>query len=150
MTPASCNSRGQAVTVEGADMPIVETHDARDHTPTQPLVVIEHEAALNRRDEDITYVYIASDLRGRIIYVGITHDVYVRMAGHSRNSAWYPQMRHLRTEVHRTREDAGRRERELIRLYCPPYNKDHNGRPEFSYMRRTAAAARLRELEATT
>ncbi len=110
----------------------------------EPLERREHHA-VSGRDGDRTYVYLASDEVGRLLYVGITSDVYKRFADHASKSAWYPRMAHVRTELYRTRLDAADRERQLIDRHCPPYNVAlQTRRHSLRYIRHVAEATRLR------
>jgi len=88
---------------------------------TEPLET-SADRALAGRGGKKTYVYLASDERGRLLYVGITSDIYRRFGQHAAKAVWYPKMAHLATELYATRDQAARRERQLIERYDPPHN----------------------------
>lgn len=71
-------------------------------------------------------VYRYYDHAGRLIYVGITARGIVRQHEHNGTSEWWPFVARQEIEHCRDREEALRVERELIKLYRPPFNKVHN------------------------
>jgi hypothetical protein len=69
------------------------------------------------------FVYFASDQTGRLLYVGVTGDIFVRVSQHAVTAPWYPDMHHLRVETYPTRADAENREAEAIATLSPAHNK---------------------------
>lgn len=78
--------------------------------------------SVSRWGEDECYVYMAYNEDRRLLYVGISTDVFRRMGSHATSAEWYPQMCYLMLEVYPTRRDAEDREAELIHDYRPRYN----------------------------
>lgn len=72
---------------------------------------------------DETYVYRAYCRCGDLLYVGITSDLFNRLAGHRRaKAAWEPQAVRLEWELHPSRRAAERVESRLIRTLHPIHN----------------------------
>jgi len=69
-----------------------------------------------------TFVYVAYDINNKVLYVGITDDLFGRMASHRQSSAWWQRMERLTWEEWSNRDVARMLERELIGRYCPEYN----------------------------
>lgn len=73
-----------------------------------------------------THVYVAFDDNGQALYVGVTDDLFARMASHRRGSEWWPSMVRLTWEEWPDRKSALRKELILIRRYRPTFNKVGN------------------------
>lgn len=72
-----------------------------------------------------TIVYRACSPTGDLLYVGITDQLYQRMAAHSASSPWWHLADHLLLEECATRSAARVREAELIQRFAPPFNVQH-------------------------
>ena len=106
-----------------------------------------HEFAPLKRQPGVHYVYLASDARGRLLYVGIAEDVYRRLGQHAAASEWYDAMEHLTVEVHRSKEQAANREALLISVHAPPHNRQLRAGYNSANRRRMAAIARVQRLK---
>jgi predicted GIY-YIG superfamily endonuclease len=73
-----------------------------------------------------TFVYVAHDGDDKVIYVGITDDLFGRMSQHRRMSRWWNRMVRMDWEEWPDRDAALRKERILIRRYRPPFNVINN------------------------
>lgn len=73
-----------------------------------------------------TSVYLYYDVNGTLIYVGITDRGVTRNREHNSRAEWWPFVASQEVEHFATRREAADRERELIRRYRPPFNKQHN------------------------
>lgn len=79
---------------------------------------------------DGTIVYLAYSKPGWtrrtpnsvLLYVGITDNLYQRMAQHATKSEWWQDAVRLELEVFETRHQAQVREKELVRTFAPPFN----------------------------
>jgi predicted GIY-YIG superfamily endonuclease len=80
-----------------------------------------------------TSIYRYYDRDGKLIYVGITGAGMIRQTQHNRMADWWRFVSTQEVEHVDTRQDALRRERELIRLHRPPFNKEHN--PDWQKLR---------------
>lgn len=70
-----------------------------------------------------TYVYRGYCRCGDLLYVGVTNDIFSRLAGHRRaHSAWEMKMVRLEYDIYQTRPEALRVERRLIGTLGPLYN----------------------------
>jgi predicted GIY-YIG superfamily endonuclease len=85
-------------------------------------------ATCNGNSRGEHYVYLASDKRGRILYIGQTVDLFARFAQHRQQASWYPDLAHVKVDVFHHRDDALRWERYLIERWNPPHNIDHVNR----------------------
>lgn len=74
----------------------------------------------------ITSVYRYYDGRGALLYVGITSRGINRNYEHNLTQEWWPFAAVQHIEHYERRDDAERRERELIREFRPPFNSAHN------------------------
>jgi excinuclease UvrABC nuclease subunit len=72
---------------------------------------------------DLSYVYRAYCRCGDLLYVGVTCELFTRMAWHRRQSRWEFKMARLEWETYRTRAEADRVEKHLIDTLNPLYNK---------------------------
>lgn len=77
-------------------------------------------------DNSITSVYRYYDGRGALLYVGITSRGMKRNQEHNHSQDWWRFTATQTIEHYERREDAERRERELIREFRPPFNTAHN------------------------
>lgn len=80
-----------------------------------------------------TSVYRYYDRAGVLIYVGITKQGTGRNAQHNAHAEWWPFVASQEVEHHATRSLAMERERDLIRRFSPPFNKQHNRNHEVAY-----------------
>ena len=69
------------------------------------------------------YLYRARDSGGRLLYVGVTWDLRLRMRVHSRHAAWWPEVATFDLELFFTRHEALRAERAAIGHEMPIYNR---------------------------
>lgn len=138
--PRTADTAGVRTPKIGAWMPVQPYRE--------PLETSEHRAVSNQGDGK-TFVYLASDELGRLLYVGITSDVYRRLGEHAGASAWYGKMAHVATELYPSRQQAARREQQLIERHAPPHNiLFQRGAEAYRNMARIAAikAARVPDL----
>ncbi len=112
---------------------------------TEPIETSSH-SAVPRRGGDKTYVYLASDELGRLLYVGITSDVYRRMGQHAVASPWYDKMAHVATELYATRRQAAKREQQLVERHDPPHNTMLKKRAEAQRNMRRVAEAKAKRV----
>jgi hypothetical protein len=75
---------------------------------------------------DPTSVYRYYDPAGMLIYVGITRQGMGRNVQHNRKAEWWQYVARQEIEHHESRFLAAKREKELIRRFRPPFNKQHN------------------------
>lgn len=79
---------------------------------------------------DPTEVYYLSDRRGRLLYVGMSRQLDVRVEQHRWKQPWGDQIAHVRSEQFNTRAEARQREAEAIRRLSPIHNvRRETGRP---------------------
>lgn len=78
--------------------------------------------SLNGKARGEYYVYIVSDERGRLLYIGTTNDLFTRFAQHRTKANWYGDMAHVKVEVFHRQDDARRWEYYLIGRFNPPHN----------------------------
>lgn len=69
-------------------------------------------------------VYRAFDERGRLLYVGCTHDLSGRLEAHRATSAWHPLATRVEQSAPATFEDARAAEAHAIKTEEPLYNYD--------------------------
>jgi predicted GIY-YIG superfamily endonuclease len=67
-------------------------------------------------------VYRAYDAEGNLLYIGMTTQNVGRMTQHARDSGWWPRTVRLELEHLPSREEALRRERQLINALRPEAN----------------------------
>lgn len=77
-------------------------------------------------ERNATSVYQYFDENGVVVYIGITSRNVRRQGEHDKGKAWWPFVASQSVEHFDTREQAHRREVELIRQYRPPFNVQHN------------------------
>lgn len=75
---------------------------------------------------DPTSVYRYYDAADMLIYVGITRQGMGRNVQHNGKAEWWPYVTRQEVEHCATRGEAMAREKELIRCFRPPFNKQHN------------------------
>jgi predicted GIY-YIG superfamily endonuclease len=73
-----------------------------------------------------TIVYVARAITEEILYVGITDNLFSRMAQHQRQSRWWDSMDSLSWEEWPDRDAALQQEERLIKRHRPPFNTTHN------------------------
>ncbi len=76
---------------------------------------------VNLRSEG-TLVYRAYTADKRLIYVGMTDDIFQRMAAHRSGSEWWGFAEYLMVEEYPTRSQASIREAELVAMHAPRFN----------------------------
>lgn len=114
-------------------------------TPQEPSAVSRTSVPVLAKDPGRHYVYLASDSRGRLLYIGVTTDVFRRMGNHADRAPWYPNLAHLEVEEHASRDEALRREAHLIRRFAPKHNTLHTrSAVAYARMRQVADAKRNR------
>jgi predicted GIY-YIG superfamily endonuclease len=74
-------------------------------------------------------LYRWRDEQGTLLYIGITHDVARRDAGHAAKSPWWCFAQRQSAEWFPNRADAETAEREAIRNEAPLFNRQHNDTP---------------------
>lgn len=85
----------------------------------------------------MTTLYRAFDAEGRLLYVGISGNVFLRFTEHEANAAWTAHAVRIELEHYSTREAALAAEAEAIRTEDPVWNMD--GRPFGRFMQWMAA-----------
>lgn len=83
-----------------------------------------------RRASRRTSVYLAYDADGVLIYVGCSANVATRIKDHVLGSKWWHFAATMSVEHYPNLREARSRERELIELHRPPFNRD--GNPEYA------------------
>jgi excinuclease UvrABC nuclease subunit len=73
-----------------------------------------------------TSLYRLYDSAGRLLYVGISHDVHSRIRTHRTDKHWGAEVADARLEVYPTRASALSAEANAIRRERPRYNVIHN------------------------
>lgn len=68
------------------------------------------------------YVYEVYDAQGRLIYVGSTRDVFIRMQQHVTDSWWIDQVARVKASVYPTVSEARAEEVRRIRSLHPRWN----------------------------
>jgi hypothetical protein len=76
--------------------------------------------------QDPTSVYLYYDAHGVLIYVGITRRGLRRQGEHNATKEWWPFVAQQKVEHFTSRDAAMDRERSLIEVHNPPFNKQHN------------------------
>lgn len=96
-------------------------------------------------DLNPTSVYLYFDASGVLIYVGITSRGARRQHEHNNTQEWWKYVFTQDVEHYDTRERALERERELIKLFSPPFNTIHNSldtRAEYIQLQEMATHAK--------
>jgi len=73
-----------------------------------------------------TSLYFYYDVNDTLIYLGITDRGITRNREHNSRAEWWPFVARQEVQHFTTRRAAEAEERELIRRYRPPFNKQHN------------------------
>lgn len=101
-----------------------------DPTPLPPPPPLKPKEVERRRGtytaQAGTLVYVARAITGAVLYVGVTDNLFSRMAQHCQQSRWWDTMDTLSWEEWPDRESALRQETRLIVRYKPPFNVIHN------------------------
>jgi hypothetical protein len=84
--------------------------------------------------DELTSVYVYLDVRGVVLYIGITGLGRRRQAQHADESEWWKYVARQEVEHHENRQSALIREAWLIRHKRPPFNNAQN--PEHEQLRR--------------
>lgn len=79
-----------------------------------------------------TCVYRVFDAQGRLLYVGITYSVFLRLGKHNDNAPWAHYATTITLERFKTREEAEAAEAEAILTEDPVWNQ--HGRPVRRFM----------------
>ena len=69
-----------------------------------------------------TTVYQCFDADNCLLYVGIAQSWPSRFLAHKQGSAWFSSVARLELEHYESREEARRREKELVQTTAPAYN----------------------------
>ena len=69
------------------------------------------------------YLYRHFDVKGILLYVGISHHAVLRTAAHKNNSMWFPEIARIEITNYPSKEDAARAERAAIIEEKPIHNK---------------------------
>lgn len=108
-------------TVRGAE----RQHDFLEVYPTQSDGA-HLEAPVSETPQESTSVYRYYDKNKILIYVGITKQRTGRNRQHNADKEWWPFVASQEVEHHVSRLCARNRERELIKIFRPPFNRVHN------------------------
>ncbi len=73
-----------------------------------------------------TSLYLYYDVDGILIYLGITGRGMGRNREHNARAEWWPFVASQEVEHFASRAEAEAQEQRLIKLYHPPFNKQHN------------------------
>jgi hypothetical protein len=90
------------------------------------MSIVQPEQDSKRSEAQPTSVYRYYDAVGMLIYVGITHQGMGRNLQHNGKAEWWPFVARQEVEHHPDRPTAAKREKQLIRQFHPPFNKQHN------------------------
>lgn len=88
----------------------------------------------------MTTLYRAFDAEDRLLYVGVSGNVFIRLTEHEANAAWTAYAVRIQLERYATREEALTAEAEAILTEDPVWNMD--GRPFGRFMQWMAAYPR--------
>ena len=75
-----------------------------------------------KHNTNILYEHYSKD--DLLLYVGITNHLETRTKQHKRKSPWFKSVHYTKYKKFETREDAYKKEQELIKEKRPPFNKD--------------------------
>jgi hypothetical protein len=114
-------AREVAVAMSDAYTAVRDGRMADPLTPQPPPLSAWQESLIDRR----TALYRAYDHEDRLLYVGITTDVDVRLGEHRREAPWFAAMARLDVEWFPDRLGAEGAEREAIRTEHPMWNIVH-------------------------
>ena len=87
---------------------------------------------------DLTTVYKYFAANGALLYVGITSRAERRAHEHAESKDWWRLAVGCTLEHFESREQAEARERALIEIFRPPYNRQHNPERSMSLERRVS------------
>lgn len=73
-----------------------------------------------------TFVYVARNAKSEVLYIGVTDNLFGRMAGHKSASPWWPEMESLDWTEWPDRVTALKQEARLIKSFRPRHNRTHN------------------------
>lgn len=104
-------------------------HEASRRSATDTPLWLQHEILLDflrslERDETALYYWYDTD--HRLLYIGITNDLFTRQTMHAKRSAWTVFADHCKVEHYRFRSEAVAAEREAVRTLMPVFNREHN------------------------
>lgn len=110
--------------------------------PNHDAVVVggDHDMTTPVSDSTPTSVYRYYDVRGYLIYVGITKTGVSRNRQHNSDKVWWQWVDYQRVEHFASRDVAHAREVALIAEFQPPFNVQHN--PEHAQLRQLYVALR--------
>ena len=106
-----CSEQGNCID-DGMDLvtPLFEPY-----VEPQPIATQEH------------ILYRVFDLNFRLLYAGITLNMYQRFNGHKHTADWWTHAKHITIERFESRAELMAAERRVIVTERPKYNKQHNG-----------------------
>lgn len=97
-----------------------------------------------------TTLYRLYDIKGRLLYVGISEHGFGRLRAHEKDKDWWLLVAHAEFTHFQTRDDALAQEAYMIERYHPAFNKAGNPNPgaieEFAPLLRQVAPEVLVEL----
>lgn len=67
-------------------------------------------------------VYLARDVHGEVLYVGVTSNLYRRLGQHSQRAPWWSLAHSFSLHGAKSRQAADRIEAQLIATLQPPHN----------------------------
>jgi hypothetical protein len=101
----------------------LEVTGVRNHAASS---LTEPNAHVTGADRTPSSVYRFYDQRGILLYVGLTARGRHRGNEHANSKSWWQYVARQEVEHFPDRNVAAKRERDLIRLHRPPYNRIHN------------------------
>lgn len=72
-------------------------------------------------------LYRVFDDKFRLLYAGVTLNMYQRFNGHKHTAEWWTHAKHIMIERFESRAELMAAERRVIVTERPKYNKQHNG-----------------------
>ena len=73
-----------------------------------------------------TSVYVHTNKHNEVLYVGISYKPLFRTHQHSKAKDWFEEVENIKIHWFKTREEAQKQERILIKKLAPKYNIQHN------------------------
>ena len=73
-----------------------------------------------------TSVYVHTNKDNEVLYVGISYKPLFRTHQHSKTKDWFEEVENIKIHWFKTREEAQKQERILIKKLAPKYNIQHN------------------------